>query len=118
MKKNLSVLALLFFSLAVLAVYAGDSFIDGNWEIVISSDHGDFGKVMKFEQDGESLKVSYDDQVGEGTIKEDKVEWSIKLITPMGDLDTVFRGKINDKEMSGEVEMMGSSMDWNGKKVE
>ena len=110
MKKILLMCALLVLFMAFPLVATEDVNVSGDWNVNIVTDHGEFAQLMTFKQDGESIKVSYEDMEGEGTIKDNTIQWSIKLLTPMGDLDANFKGTVKGDTISGDVEISGMSM--------
>jgi hypothetical protein len=42
---------------------------------------------------------------GEGTFKENAVQWSVIINTPQGDFTLLFKGKAEGEKMSGELDM-------------
>jgi len=54
---------------------------------------------------------------GEGTLKQNDVEWTMVISAPMGEFVLVFKGKVDGETMSGEVQAgdFGSSP-WSAKK--
>lgn len=109
---------ILLFGLVVLVSMAAGETISGKWEVNIQTGHGDFSQVMTFEQEGENLKISYESQDGEGTIDDKSLEFSIVLLTPMGDFEAEFTGEVDGTEMSGEVSIAGNPMEWTAKKID
>ncbi len=117
MKRNLLMSALLVLFVALPFAASGEDSVSGDWNVNIVSDHGEFAQAMTFKQEGNIIKVSYEDMKGEGTIEDNKIQWSIKLLTPMGDLDANFSGTVDEDEISGDVEIAGMPMEYTCERV-
>jgi hypothetical protein len=111
-------LAVLFaFTLSAQAVN-----VTGEWELTTTSRRGERTSVVKFVQDGEKLKVTMEgfqgsETTGEGTIKGNKIEWTISRNTPRGEMVSTYTGTVEGGSMKGEVSRgeRGSS-EWTAKK--
>jgi len=117
MKKNLFMsLVLVLFVTLPFAALEEDS-VSGDWNVNIVSDHGEFAQAMTFKQEGNIIIVSYEDKEGEGTIEDNKIQWTITLVTPMGDMEASFNGTVSEDEISGDVEISGMAMEFTCERV-
>ena len=106
-------ICLLFGSMA----QASDVEVSGKWEVNLASDHGDFTNIAEFEQDGENITVTIEENEGKGTLVGDEIRWDITLSTPMGDMDASLSGTVDGNSMIGDVEISGMTLEWTGKKI-
>ena len=95
--------------------YSAD--VSGKWEVNLASDHGEFTNLAEFEQDGEKITVTIEENKGKGTLVGNEIKWDITLSTPMGDMDASFSGTVDGNSMSGDVEISGMTLGWTGKKI-
>ena len=60
------------------------------------------------------------EMAGEGTIKENKIEWTFTMETPRGDMKMSYTGTVDGDSMSGQSKMsMGENVregEWTAKK--
>jgi hypothetical protein len=82
--------------------------VDGEWELVAQTRNGDVTWKVVFTQEGESVTVTMTgprggEIKGKGTLKETTIEWSVKVATPRGELEMVYKGVVEGDTMSGEV---------------
>jgi len=97
--------------------------VGGEWEMTTQTPRGERTSTVKFEQDGENLKVTTQDMrggevTGTGTIKGNEIEWTITRTRPDGgEFKLTYKGTVDGETMKGTVEFgpMGSS-DWTAKK--
>jgi len=96
--------------------------ISGAWEITLQMPQGEQTTEATFTQDKEAIKVTMMgpqgmEMKGEGTLKQNDVEWTMVISAPMGEFVLVFKGKVDGETMSGEVQAgdFGSSP-WSAKK--
>ncbi len=123
MSKSIKTLALGILILAGLPLFALAVDVSGIWEITLQSpQRGDMTSEMKIEQDGEKITVTMesfqgDELTGEGTAKDNKVEWTVNISTQRGEFSITYTGTVEGDTMSGEAAMgdMGS-MEWTAKK--
>jgi hypothetical protein len=108
--------------LPTLAFAAGAVDVTGVWEMTIQIPQGEQTIEATFTQEGEKLKVSMEGPQGyplegEGTVKENVVEWAFFISSPMGEFSLFFKGKVDGGMMSGEVQMgdFGAAV-WSAKK--
>jgi len=115
MNKILGICLCLLFAGLIQAYYAD---VSGKWEVNLASDHGEFTNIAEFEQDGENIIVTIEENKGKGTLVGNDITWEITLSTPMGDMDASFSGTVDGNSMSGEVEISGMMLEWTGEKIE
>ncbi len=123
MSKSIKTLALGILILAGLPLFALAVDVSGIWEITLQSpQRGDMTSEMKIEQDGEKITVTMesfqgDELTGEGTAKDNKVEWTVTISTQRGDFSISYTGTVEGDTMSGEAEIGDfGSMEWTAKK--
>ncbi len=92
--------------------------VSGDWELKLTTPRGERVSQIKFEQDGETLKVTTTNPMGEevigpGTLKGNDIQWSIVRSTPRGEFTITYTGKVEGDTMKGQATMgdMGT-MDW------
>jgi hypothetical protein len=95
-------------ALSALALRAKDVSVAGEWELVAATKKGDVNWKVVFVQTGETLEVTMtgpqgNSIKGQGTLKGDSIEWSLRVSTPRGDLDIAYKGVVADDAMKGEV---------------
>jgi hypothetical protein len=121
MKKKLPAIAM--FSLLVIPLLsaAQEMDISGDWELSAEMRGREITQNVRFEQDGEKLTVTMEgrmgESTGEGTIKGNKVEWSITRSTQRGDFTIIYNGTVEGDTMSGEAQLGNfGTMEWTAKK--
>ncbi len=125
-KRNILILS------AALLLLVGSALaqdIAGEWEMTTSGGRGGRGggqaQTFTIEQDGEKITVTMEgrmgERTGEGTIKENKIEWTFTMETPRGNMKMVYTGTVDGDSMSGTAEMsMGENVresEWTAKKI-
>jgi hypothetical protein len=122
MKKSCSVFAMfLLISLPVL-LRAGEIDVSGDWEMTTESPRGEMTRTIHIEQEGENITVTMPGRgggevKGKGTIKGDKIEWTITRSTQRGEFTMTYTGTVEGDTMSGEVGMgERGSMPWKAKR--
>ena len=105
-------------AVASLALAAQAVNVSGEWELKVVTPRGERVSQIKFEQDGETLKVTTTNPMGEevtgqGTLKGNDIQWSIVRSTPRGEFTVTYTGKVEGDTMKGQAAMgdMGT-MDW------
>jgi hypothetical protein len=83
--------------------------VDGEWELTTKTKQGEVTWKVLFVQEGESLNVTMTGPKGKeikgsGTLKEDRIEWSVKVPTPRGDMNITYAGSVQGETMAGEVQ--------------
>lgn len=122
MHKTFKTLALGILILWGTSLYALAVDVSGTWDMTIQSERGDWDTELTIEQDGEKIKVTMPgfqgDQIeGEGTVAENKIEFTFNISTPQGDFSINYKGTIEGNTMSGEAEVGDfGTMEWTAKK--
>jgi hypothetical protein len=108
-------LSLAFILLALALVPAGiaglrgqDVSLAGEWELVAETQKGGVNWTAAYAVTGEDLEVTMTGPRGNtvkglGTLKGDAIEWTIKVTTPRGTMDILYKGTVAGDAMSGEV---------------
>ena len=111
------------FILLVIPILSADQEVDisGDWELSAEMRGREITQNVRFEQDGETLTVTMEgrmgESTGEGTIKGNKVEWSITRSTQRGEFTITYTGTVEGGTMSGEAQMGDfGAMEWTAKK--
>jgi hypothetical protein len=123
MKMHASRLAGLLTAMGFIpSLLAGALSVAGEWALTTKTKQGDVAWKVVFAQDGETLSVTMTGPKGKeikgaGSLKEDKIEWSVKVPTPRGEMNVFYAGTVQGEEMSGEVQRgnLGKS-DWAAQK--
>jgi DNA-binding beta-propeller fold protein YncE len=122
MKKMCSLLSVLSLVLIPVLLTAQDVNVTGDWEMTTQSPRGERTQTIHIEQDGEKITVTMQGRQGEeitaeGTVKGNKIEWSMTRSTPRGDFTITYTGTVEGDTMSGEAQMGDfGSMEWTAKK--
>lgn len=122
MQKTLKSLALGIFILLGTSLYALALDVSGTWDMTIQSERGDWDTELTIEQDGEKIKAKMPgfqgDQIeGEGTVTDNKIEFTFNISTPQGDFTISYKGTVEENTMSGEAEVGDfGTMKWTAKK--
>jgi hypothetical protein len=121
MKKMYSVLAMFSILLIPILVNAQDVNVTGDWEMTTQSPRGERTSDVHFEQEGEKLTVTMqimgEEVTAEGTVKGNKIEWSVTRSTQRGEFTISYSGTVEGDTMSGEAQMGDfGSMEWTAKK--
>ncbi len=98
----------LLLATAVFSLPAQEVSVAGEWELVAVTQKGDVTWKVVFAQTGESLEATMtgprgNEVKGQGTLKGDAIEWTIRASTPRGDIDIVYKGVVEGDAMKGEV---------------
>lgn len=121
-KRNIIILS------AVLLLLAGsglalDQDVAGEWEITSEGRQGPQTQAIKIVQDGEKITVTMEgrggETTGEGTIKDNKIEWKITRETQRGEFTSTYTGTVDGDTMSGTMAMSMGNMEpreWTAKK--
>jgi hypothetical protein len=84
--------------------------VAGAWDVEVQTDQGGGNPSFTFKQDGEKLTGNYKGAFGEapltGTIKGDKIEWSVKVSGQVEGTVT-YSGTTDGKTMKGKVSLPG-----------
>ncbi len=124
MSKSLKISALVILLLAGTSLLAMAIDVSGTWEMTTQGPQGERTAEMTIEQDGEKIKVTMpgfrgDEMTGEGTVKDNTIEWTFSFSTQRGDMTLTYSGTVEGNSMSGQVQMGDfGAMDWTAKKKE
>lgn len=124
MYKSTKTLALGIFILAGLSLFALAVDVSGTWEMTAQTQQGDWNSEMKIEQDGEKIKVTSEgfrgnEMKGEGTFKDNKIEWTFNISTQQGEFTISYSGTVEGDTMSGEAQIGDfATIEWTAKKKE
>jgi len=119
--KKILLLSLVIAGLAVISFGAVD--VSGEWEMTSQSPRGEMIRTITIVQDGDKITVAMpsrqgDEITGEGTIKDNNIEWTINRSSGRGDFTMTYTGTVDGDTMSGEVAMGDrGSMEWTAKKL-
>jgi hypothetical protein len=121
MKKLISVYAFFFLLMIPLMLTAQEVDISGDWELTSEMRGREITQNLKIVQDGEKITVTMEgrmgEQTGEGTIKGNKVEWSITMNTQRGEFTITYTGTVEGDTMKGEAQMGDfGAREWTAKK--
>ena len=86
--------------------------IDGTYEVQIDTPMGAQTATLILKTDGNSLGGATVSQLGRaefsgGTVDGDNVSWTMKVDTPLGEMDLQYQGKVTGDDISGQV-VLGS----------
>ncbi|MFO7867008.1 MAG: hypothetical protein R6V00_04230 [Candidatus Aminicenantes bacterium] len=110
--------SVLFLLVTALTFAYATTDVSGEWEVTIKTQEDELVQSMRIEQDGESLYVIMEEEMpgaemeGEGTIKDNNIEWSVSRSTPQGQLIMSFSGKVEGDSMSGVVMIAEQGLRW------
>jgi hypothetical protein len=118
---------IIIFSAALLllagSTLALDQDVSGEWDLTSEGRQGPRTQTIKIEQDGEKITVTMEGRMGEvtgeGTIKDNKIEWKITRTMREMEMTMTYTGTVDGNTMSGEMEMsMGNRgpSEWTAKK--
>ncbi len=123
-KKNIIILSVILLLLAGSGL-ALDQDVAGEWEINFKSVQGPQTQTFKIEQDGEKITVTMEglqeEERGEGTIKDNKIEWKIKREMGGREFTMTYTGTVDGDNMSGKMQLQtnrgdAGAREWTAKK--
>lgn len=117
MKKRIVLFVSLALVLAFQCVAADTVNVTGKWEMTSQSPRGERTRVIEFVQDGENLNVLSENRRGDktkskGTVKGNKIEWTVSRSTPRGDFSVTYKGTVTGDTIKGEMVTTRGSMEW------
>jgi len=122
MTKSLKSLAIGFLLLGGISLCAATVDVSGVWDMTLITPRGERESELTIEQEGDSIKVTMPgfrggDMAGEGTVTENKIQWTFTVEGPQGEMTMTYTGTIEGDAMSGEAEFgeMGT-FEWTAKK--
>lgn len=105
-----------------VSLRAQDVSVAGEWELVAGTQKGSVAWKVVFAQSGETLEVIMtgprgNDVRGQGTLRRDAIEWSVRMSASQGEFDVVYKGIVTGDAMTGEVKRgnMGTA-EWSAKR--
>jgi hypothetical protein len=104
------------------ALQAQEASVAGDWELATRTQRGEVIWSVVFALSGETLEVTMtgprgNSVKGTGTLKGDAIEWSIKVSTPRGEMDVVYKGIVTGDTMAGEVTRgTAGASEWSAKR--
>jgi hypothetical protein len=121
MRKIFIVITLFTLLLIPVMSSSQDVNVTGDWEMTTQSPRGERTSDIHFDQDGEKLTVTMqmrgEEVTAEGTVKGNKIEWSVTRSTQRGDMTISYSGTVEGDTMSGEAQMGNfGAMEWSAKK--
>lgn len=121
MKKMYSVFTMFSLLLIPILLIAQEVNVSGDWEMTMEMRGREMTRNLHIDQDGEIITVTMEGRMGEitgeGTIKGNKIEWSVTRSTQRGDMTMAYSGTVEGDTMSGEAQMGNfGSMEWTAKK--
>ncbi len=104
-----AVFVIVLIAARAVAVRAQDVSVAGDWDLVAETQKGEVNWKVVFAQSGEALEVTMTGPKGnavkgQGMLKGDAIEWSIRVSSPRGDIDVIYKGIVAGDEMTGEVD--------------
>lgn len=108
MTRKLLGTGMLFLATSLFSLRAQEISVAGEWELVAGTQKGEVTWKVDFAQTGETLEVTMtgprgNGVTGQGALKGDAIEWSIRVSTPRGEIDIVYKGVVAGEAMTGEV---------------
>jgi hypothetical protein len=111
MSAPVRLLAIVFLSVFVF-VLAEPAKVAGKWNASLQLESITGHPVLEFKQDGEKLTGTYTGRYGEsaleGTIKENKIQFSVTFVAEGTQTQGIFAGTVEGDTMSGTVEFEGA----------
>jgi len=104
--RNLMI-AVIFASVAVLAIAAQDKGVSGNWKLTIETPNGPGTPSLVLKQEGEKLSGTYKGRFGEspltGTVKGKDIKFTVKVNAQGNELEIEYAGTVEGDTMKGKV---------------
>ena len=84
--------------------------IDGKYNLELQTTLGPQAVILILKTEGGSLSGTMDGHFGNqsfggGTVKENDIAWSVKLQSPMGEMQLDVKGTINGNSIEGQVQL-------------
>ncbi len=84
--------------------------IDGVWNVQMQTPRGTNPATLTFATSGAELSGSWASQMGSqqfsgGSVDGGKVNWSVKMQGPMGEINLVFAGQVEENAIQGTVQL-------------
>jgi hypothetical protein len=109
---------------ALAGVAAAEDPVDvsGDWTLTWQGRQGERTMNATFEQDGETLSGAVMGPQGNqmplsGSVKGDKIKFTVKFTTQRGEFEMNFKGKVEGDSMKGQIALPNDmTIDWQGAK--
>jgi hypothetical protein len=86
--------------------------VAGIWKFTVELEMGTGHPTVTLKQDGEKITGTYDGRYGasplEGTVKDNKIEFTVSIVAEGTAVSGVFSGVVEPEGMSGSVEFEGA----------
>ena len=122
MRRRFLGIAALLWAGSLFSLGAQDISVAGDWDLVAETQKGEVNWKVVFAQSGEALDIMMtgpkgNSVKGQGTLKGDAIEWSIRVSSPRGEIDVVYKGVVAGDAMTGEVDRgSGGTAKWSAKR--
>ena len=114
------IIAIVFASVAALAVAAQAKNVTGNWKLTIETPNGPGTPSLVLKQEGEALSGTYKGRFGDsplkGTVKGNEIKFNFTLDMQGNQVPVSVTGKIEGSAISGAFNAMGQAFDFSGTK--
>ena len=94
--------------ISVTLLSAAPASIAGPWQFTVELSMGTGRPLVTFTQDGEKITGTYEGRYGvsklEGTVKENRVEFTVTIVAEGSTVAALFTGVFDKERMSGEVD--------------
>jgi hypothetical protein len=95
--------------------------VAGTWELSMEGRQGAFTQTMTLEQNGDKIKGAVKgpraETPFEGTVKGNKISFTVKRDTPRGEVTLEYTGTVDGDSMKGTVSTPGGSRDWTARRA-
>ena len=86
--------------------------VAGQWQFTVELEVGTGRPLVTFKQDGEKITGTYEGRYGksnlEGTVKENRVEFTVTVVAEGTTVAGAFSGIVDGDRMSGDVDYEGA----------
>ena len=101
------IIAIVFASVAALAVAAQAKNVTGNWKLTIETPNGPGTPSLVLKQEGEALSGTYKGRFGDaplkGTVKGNEIKFTVKVNAQGNELEIEYAGTVDGDTMKGKV---------------
>lgn len=124
MTKTFSILTIFLLVLFAFPLLSEQTNVSGDWQMTVKTPRREIKWEVHFDQDRESLTVTMkgprgNETTGEGTIKDNKIEWAVSRNTPRGEMTLTYSGQVEGETMSGKVQFGNNrSLEWEASRKE
>ena len=108
--------------LSVLSIAADEAVrVAGVWELSMEGRQGAFTQTMTIEQNGDKIKGALKGPRAEapleGTVKGNKISFTVKRDTPRGEVTLEYTGTVDGDSMKGTLSTPAGSRDWTARRA-